>query len=104
MTKETCFKTLAAILCLTVIAALSVFAGETRVSRAAEIISITDISGMLSMADDPQGSYRLDADIDMDGVNWIPFGFSGTFNGNGHTLLNLTVSETGEEKRTTYDG
>ena len=106
MTRSTCFKTLAAILCFTVIAALSVFAEKTRVSRAdeIEITPVTDVYGLLSMADEPSGNYRLDADIDMDGVNWIPFEFSGTFDGNGHTLLNLTVNGTGEEKRTTYDG
>ena len=55
--------------------------------------------------------YRLEADLDLTGRTWIPVGkkvttededgnevtlngFSGTFDGNGHTIANLTVSRT----------
>ncbi len=41
-------------------------------------------------------SYRLNAIIDMRGVNWTPIGtidkpFAGTFDGNGYTLYGLTI-------------
>lgn len=46
---------------------------------------------------------ELSADIDMTGYTWLPIGnstdyFSGTFNGNGHTISNLTMThaEAGE--------
>ncbi|MDR1185415.1 MAG: FIVAR domain-containing protein, partial [Coriobacteriales bacterium] len=46
--------------------------------------------------------YELTADIDMDGVSWVPLGgvavataFTGVFNGNGKAISNLTVSGTG---------
>ena len=41
------------------------------------------------------GSYRLIADIDLSGINFIPLGdgnsFDGLFNGNGFTIRNLTL-------------
>lgn len=46
------------------------------------------------------GHFQLVNDIDLKGVNWIPIGntdtnsFQGTFNGNGHTIHNLTVHTT----------
>ncbi|MCZ4141316.1 hypothetical protein BZG17_26175, partial [Escherichia coli] len=41
---------------------------------------------------------RLDNDIDLTGVNWVPFGgndyapFSGTFDGRGHTISGLVIN------------
>ena len=52
----------------------------------------------------PSGSYRLTADIDLDGAPWTPIPFSGTLDGDGHTLYNLRVDSTGEETVTTFDG
>ncbi|MBP0973788.1 MAG: Ig-like domain-containing protein, partial [Oscillospiraceae bacterium] len=65
---------------------------------------VTDAEGMLALRDDPAGSYRLDADIDMGGLDWKPLSFRGSFDGNGHTLYNLTVTSCGDEVRTTRDG
>lgn len=43
---------------------------------------------------------RLDNDIDLSGINWIPIGnaekgyaFSGNFNGNGHIISNIHIGE-----------
>ena len=42
--------------------------------------------------------FKLTADIDLAGVNWQPIGastsnaFGGTFDGNGHTIKNLTIN------------
>lgn len=39
---------------------------------------------------------RLEADINLNGVNWDAVNnFSGTFDGNGHTIYNLSVDHTG---------
>jgi len=43
-------------------------------------------------------SYRLMADIDLTGQEWVPLGtysepYLGIFDGNGHTISNLTISE-----------
>ena len=67
-------------------------------------VVITDAAGRVAMAQQPDGDFVLDADIDMSGVNWVPFAFSGSFDGAGHTLYNLTLSQAGDETRITYDG
>jgi len=43
-------------------------------------------------------SYQLIADIDLDGEDWVPIGdidtpFQGNFNGNGHTISNLSIND-----------
>ena len=73
-------------------------------AEAAQPVLISDAAGLMAMAQQPEGSYALDADIDMRGVEWTPFAFSGNFDGNGHTIYNLTLSQPGEETRITYDG
>lgn len=65
---------------------------------------ITDAAGLLAMAKQPDGDYSLGADIDMSGIDWMPFAFTGNFDGNGHTIYNLTYTQAGEETRITYDG
>ncbi len=59
---------------------------------------------LLAIADDPGGSYILMADIDMAGVSWPCPAFSGTLDGNGFAILNLTVTAPGETAKTAYDG
>ncbi len=68
------------------------------------VTSITTKEELLAVAANPSGTYRLDADIDMAGVEWTPFAFSGIFDGNGHAILNLSYSTAGKDARTTYDG
>ena len=43
-------------------------------------------------------------DIDMTGVEWTPWNFSGTFDGNGHSILNLSVKTVSKKTMKTYDG
>ena len=58
------------------------------------------------------GDYVLGTDIDLDGVNWVPIGgssgpqyglvegdrvFSGTFDGRGHVISNLTITFNGQQ-------
>lgn len=73
-------------------------------AEAAQPVVITDATGLLAMAEQPEGNYALGADIDMSGVDWVPFAFSGTLDGAGHTLYNLTLAQMGEETQITYDG
>ena len=73
-------------------------------AEGAEAVVITDAAGLVAMAQNPAGDYSLGADIDMRGISWTPFAFTGNFDGGGHTIYNLTLSQTGDEQRTTYDG
>ena len=77
---------------------------KTTAYGAADTVSITSKEELAGIAANPSGNYRLDKDIDMTGVEWIPFKFSGNLDGNGHAILNLTYSTTGEERVTSYDG
>ena len=65
---------------------------------------IRTVEDLLAMAEDPDGSYVLMNDIDMTGVEWKPVDFTGTFDGNGYALLNLSITQLGDEKATAYDG
>lgn len=65
---------------------------------------ITTVEELQSIRNDLTGYYELGADIDLAGVDWIPFGttstqsssdmetFTGTFDGKGHTIKNLTIT------------
>ncbi len=54
---------------------------------------VYDAASFLSMKDNPGKTYSLVGDIDMSGVTWTPFAFSGILNGNGFTVSNLTVND-----------
>lgn len=69
-----------------------------------DTLEITDAAGLLAMAQNPQGNFVLGADIDMRGIDWVPFAFAGVLDGDGHTIYNLTLTQAGDETRTTYDG
>ena len=73
-------------------------------ARAAGVARIGSREDMLLLAADPTGSFELTADIDMGGAAWTPIPFSGRLDGHGHTLYNLTVTELGADRATTYDG
>ncbi len=55
-------------------------------------IYIFDTKTLLSMAEKPDGNYVLIDDINMNGVKWTPFAFSGTLEGNGCSISNLSIS------------
>lgn len=59
---------------------------------------------LLQVAENPSGSYQLMDNIDMEGLTWEPVDFSGVFDGNGYTLLNLEVNSIGSGVEETYDG
>ena len=88
--------------CLLVV--LILFAGAKISVLADGDIEISTPDGLLEMAADPAGSYILTDDIDMAGREWPPFSFHGSLDGDGHAILNLSVKDTGEAVRDTYDG
>ncbi len=59
---------------------------------------------LLAIADNPEGSYVLMNDLDMSGYDWPSFTFKGTFDGNGHMIINLHWTKVSEETQVTYDG
>lgn len=59
---------------------------------------------LISIKDAPKGKYILEEDIDLTGIDWVPFTFNGILEGNGHEIRNLKVSCTGSAKRSTFDG
>ncbi len=69
----------------------SVDAGDLNGDGVYEIYSL---AGLQYMAENPSYSYILEADLDLDGADWTPIrGFSGSFDGNGHTISNLTITK-----------
>lgn len=59
---------------------------------------------LAAIAEDPSGSYLLVEDLDMTGVEWKPLDFTGVFDGGGHAILNLTLTQPGDAKALAYDG
>lgn len=66
------------------------------ITEPSEWISITTIEELQSM--DMTKAYRLAQDLDLSGIEWEPIGslsepFSGWFDGDNHTLSNLTITQ-----------
>ena len=91
---------------LTVFIAFSLFfAAELPLqTRADDVTEIWTYKDLLKVADDPAGSYKLMADIDLKGRIWTPVDFSGTFDGDGHAILNASINQTGAGTNKVYDG
>ena len=87
-------------LVIALLIALSVQVGATEVSPT-EIHTPQDLA---AIADDPAGNYILMEDLDMTGERWPAIDFSGSLDGNGHAILNLTLSTFGSQKPESYDG
>lgn len=66
------------------------FAGGT--GSAYDPYLIKTAASMMRMKDYPDAHFALAADIDMEGYAWIPIPMNTSFNGNNHTLYNLTIS------------
>ena len=90
-------KRLTTIMALLFLLALPALAAEAPV----QIHSLEDL---LAISEDPAGSYILMTDLDLSGVAWPCPDFSGTFDGNGHALLNLELSQPGSTTAITIDG
>ncbi|MBR2444833.1 MAG: hypothetical protein IKB27_05480 [Clostridia bacterium] len=57
-------------------------------------IPITDIQSLLSVKDHPGSNYILLSDVDLSQseLSWVPFAFSGIFDGNGHEICGIEYS------------
>jgi hypothetical protein len=65
------------------------FESET-IGQTAEAISIGDWNALVAMG--TTGTYTLTENIDASGKTWTPKDFSGTFDGGGKTISNLTIN------------
>jgi len=66
----------------------------------AQPVNVSDTGDLRNVSDDLDGSYVLVEDIDLSDVSFEPIGdadrsFIGRFDGNGHVVTNLSVSEEG---------
>ena len=85
-----------------------------RQDAAAEVIEIATAGELADVRQNLSGHYVLTADIDLNGCEWVPLGtfvpgldengeptelpdlscaFTGTFDGNGHTIRHFTISQ-----------
>ncbi len=55
-------------------------------------VYVFDSATLAAMSVAPDKTYVMVSDIDMAGVSWTPFALTGTFDGNGYSVKNLTVS------------
>ena len=101
-------KILAVVCVVAMMLSLSIVAG----AEEKKAITITTAEELAGMANDLTADYILDADIDLAGIAWNPIGtykpsgeseeeqeipasdaaFTGTFDGQGHTIRNLTIT------------
>ena len=75
---------------------------ETQIPE--DMIQIHTVEDLMAIAENPSGSYILMDDFDMTGVEWVPMDFAGTLDGNGHAILNLTITQVGQTMEMSYDG
>lgn len=66
-------------------------------------IEISSVEDLLKIKDDPSGSYVLTENIDMKDVDWEPFEFSGSLDGNGYCILNVDVKDRTDTKKDVVD-
>lgn len=60
--------------------------------------TVTNAQELMSM-NDPYTIYKLGGDIDMSGVEWVPYDLYGCFDGNGYSVKNLKIEgKAGENK------
>ena len=69
-----------------------------------DMIEISTPQDLINIKDNPDGYYILTDNIDMKDIQWVPIEFSGCIEGNGYTIMNLTVSSVGNETADTYYG
>lgn len=82
-------------------------AEETAQTTAADtenFIAIHTVEELQAMGNNPTGSYILAEDLDMTGVEWKPVDFEGIFDGNGHAILNLNLTQLGDTTGEVLDG
>ncbi len=50
------------------------------------------------------GKFIINADIDLGGMEWVPVDFTGTINGNNHTISNFTIIRYHDKEAVDYRG
>ena len=70
----------------------------------AEPVPIFTVEELLAVAQNPSGSYILMEDLDLSETPWQGFDFCGSFDGNGHAILNVSISQPSGATATSYDG
>lgn len=65
---------------------------------------ICTVEDLIAIEENPDGSYILMNDLDLAGIRWKPLDFSGIFDGNGHAILNLSITHPGDDMPVVYDG
>lgn len=78
--------------------------GAETETEEADVIEIHTVEDLQAMAEDPLATYILMEDLDLSGVEWNPIEFKGTFDGNGHAILNLTLTQPCVVTGLSYDG
>lgn len=73
-------------------------------ARAEAPVGISSAEELALLRETPDGDFVLTADIDMAGIDWQPAAFSGSLDGAGHTLYNISISAVGEARAETVDG
>ncbi len=74
------------------------------VSAAEAPIEIHTVQELLRISENPGGDYILMEDLDMTGTDWSCPDFSGSFDGNNHAILNLSLTKPGTTTAKSYDG
>ena len=77
---------------------------EAATEQPAAPVEIYTTEDLQQMAQNPEGIYILMNDLNMAGIPWKSLDFKGTFDGNGHTIFNLTLSEPSDAKPESLDG
>lgn len=87
-----------------VISTNRIFSKYETVLAADAVTEIRNAQELVQAATKNTGNIKLMTDIDMKGIEWTPWDFSGTFDGNGHSILNLSVKKTNSTTMLTFDG
>ncbi|TLX78466.1 hypothetical protein E9993_01945 [Labilibacter sediminis] len=77
---------------LTVLVALAI----TMLNEVHSQIHVSTVADLQAMSSNPSGGYILDNDIDMQNQSWTSFDFTGTINGGGYSILNLSIQHDGD--------
>ena len=104
----------ASVLCIAFGMASAAAETEREQTQNTEVTEIATADELKAVNDNLSGNYVLTADIDLEGAEWTPLGsfvqmgaegeeaetpdpeyaFTGTFDGQGHTISNFTINNT----------
>ncbi|MBO4818596.1 MAG: hypothetical protein J5528_00520, partial [Firmicutes bacterium] len=88
---------------ISLIMLLCVLLAAVPVYGSSALVKIANAQDLLKMKENPSGSYILTANIDLKDVEWEPFEFKGTLDGQDYCIINAKVSKNPETVKTVYD-